>query len=123
MKAIDILFNEIDEINSQIKIEEDTDKKVTLALNIRKIVDIFEGLEELRLEVHWPIDRRDYSKCEVPSNTSRNEPAYDCYLFGLSMQTRFHSRDFVGNSFLDRVLNNQRRALCSPLFLFPIIFP
>lgn len=63
MKAIDILFYEIDKINSQIKKEEDTDKKVTLALNIRKIVDIIEDIEELRLEVHLPIDRRDYSKC------------------------------------------------------------
>lgn len=63
MKAIDILFNEIDKINSQIKNEKDTNKKVTLALNIRKIVDIIEDMEELKLEAHLPINGRDYSKC------------------------------------------------------------
>ena len=63
MRAIDILFNEIDKINSQIKLEEVTFKKVLLALKIRKIVDIIEDMEELRLETHLPIDRRGYSKC------------------------------------------------------------
>ena len=63
MRAIDILFNEIDKINSQIKLEEVTLKKVLLALKIRKIVDIIEDMEELRLETHLPTDRRDYSKC------------------------------------------------------------
>ena len=50
MKAIDILFAEIDKINSQIKKEEDTGKKVSLALNIRKIVDIIEDIEKLRIQ-------------------------------------------------------------------------
>ena len=56
MRAIDILFNEINKINSEIKFEEVTFKKVLLALKIRKIVDIIEDMEELRLETHLLID-------------------------------------------------------------------
>ena len=50
MKAIDIMFDEIDKINSQIKSEEYTYKKVLLALKIRKIVDIIEDMDELQIE-------------------------------------------------------------------------
>ena len=50
MRAIDILFNEIDKINSQIKLEEVTYKKVLLALKIRKIVDIIEDMDRLQMD-------------------------------------------------------------------------
>ena len=50
MRAIDIMFNEIDKINSQIKLEEVTFKKVLLALKIRKIVDIIEDMDRLQIE-------------------------------------------------------------------------
>ena len=48
MRAIDILFDEIDKINSQIKSEDDTYNKVLLALEIGKIVTIIRGLDELQ---------------------------------------------------------------------------
>ena len=48
MRAIDILFNEIDKINSEIKLEKATFKKVLLALRIRKIVDIIEDMDKLQ---------------------------------------------------------------------------
>ena len=48
MRAIDILFNEIDKINSEIKKEEVTFKKVLLAFKIRKIVDIIEDMDRLQ---------------------------------------------------------------------------
>ena len=50
MRAIDILLNEIDKINSQIKLEEATYKKVLLALKIRKIVNIIEDMDKLQIE-------------------------------------------------------------------------
>lgn len=49
MRAIDILFNEIDRINSQIKLEESTYKKVLLALRIRKIINIIEEMDRLQM--------------------------------------------------------------------------
>ena len=64
MRAIDILFDEIDRINSQIKLEENMDKKVTLALNMRKIVDIIEDTLRIegifRFNVVLEIDRGDF---------------------------------------------------------------
>ena len=49
MKAIDILFNEIDKINSQIKLEKETYKKVILALKIREIINIVEDIDRLQI--------------------------------------------------------------------------
>ena len=48
MRAIDILFNEIDKLNTEIKSEELTFKKVLLAFKIRKIVDIIEDMDRLQ---------------------------------------------------------------------------
>ena len=50
MKAIDILFNEIDRINTQIKNEEDMDRKVAFAFQISKIVEIISDVEALRIQ-------------------------------------------------------------------------
>lgn len=62
IKAIDILFNEIDKINSQIKLEKNTYKRVLLAFEIEKIVEIIRGLEELQSEEYLPITKRTYRK-------------------------------------------------------------
>ena len=50
MRAIDILFNEIDKLNSQIKLEEKTYKKILLAMKIRKIIDIIEDMDRLQVD-------------------------------------------------------------------------
>ena len=50
MRAIDILFNEIDKINSEIKSEDNVCRKVFLAFKIGKIVEIIKGMEELRMQ-------------------------------------------------------------------------
>lgn len=50
MKAIDIMFNEIDKINSQIKLEKETYKKVALTLKIRKIINIIEDMDRLQMD-------------------------------------------------------------------------
>lgn len=48
MRAIDILFDEIDKLNFQLKNEEDTDNRVMLAFEIGKIVEIIRGMQELQ---------------------------------------------------------------------------
>ena len=48
VKAIDILFDEIDKINTQIKSEDDTYGKVLLAFEIGKIVKVIQEMEELK---------------------------------------------------------------------------
>ena len=50
MRAIDILFDEIDKINSEIKVEENMYKKLSMALRIKKIVEIIYSIEELRMQ-------------------------------------------------------------------------
>lgn len=50
MRAIDIFFNEIDKLNSQIKSEKETFKKLLLAFKIRKIVDIIEDMDRLQMD-------------------------------------------------------------------------
>ena len=50
MRAIDILFDEIDKINSEIKLEENKHKKIFLAFKIGKIVEIIQKIEELRIQ-------------------------------------------------------------------------
>lgn len=60
MKAIDIMFEEIDKINSQIKLEELTYKKVLLALKIRKIVDIIEEMDRLQIDDGYGYVPRDF---------------------------------------------------------------
>ncbi len=54
MRAIDILFDEIDKLNSQIKLEENTCDRVVLAFEIGKIVEIIRGMEELKLGKLYP---------------------------------------------------------------------
>ena len=64
MRAIDILFNEIDKINSEIKKEEVTFKKVLLALKIRKIVDIIEEMDRLQIDDGSGYTPKDFYYCE-----------------------------------------------------------
>lgn len=67
MRAIDILFNEIDKLNAQIKTEKVTYKRVLLALKIRKIIDIIEEMDRLQI-----VDRRGYA----PSDFYYEEKEY-----------------------------------------------
>lgn len=60
MRAIDILFDEIDKINSEIKSEETTFKKVLLALKIRKIVNIIEDMDRLQMDDGYGYVPRDF---------------------------------------------------------------
>lgn len=56
-RAIDILFDEIDSINSQIKSEEKTHKKVLLAFKIKKIVNIIDEIDKIKnTETYVPTD-------------------------------------------------------------------
>lgn len=64
MRAIDILFNEIDKINDQIKLEELTFKKVLLAFKIRKIVDIIEDMDRLQMDDGYDYIPKDFHYCE-----------------------------------------------------------
>ena len=48
IRAIDIYFNEIDKINSEIKLEKDTYTKVLLAFEIGKIVKVIREMEEFK---------------------------------------------------------------------------
>lgn len=48
MKAIDILFAKIDELNSKIKSESDMKTKVFLAAEIKEIIEIISSINELR---------------------------------------------------------------------------
>lgn len=50
MRAIDTLFDEIDKINSQIKIENKMQDKLFLIHQIRKIIEIIDSIEELRIQ-------------------------------------------------------------------------
>ncbi len=50
MRAIDILFDEIDKLNSKLKKEDDMGKKIVLAFQIGKIVEIIGGIEALRIQ-------------------------------------------------------------------------
>lgn len=50
MRAIDILFDEIDKLNSQIKAEENMHRKIFLAIKIGKIVEIINEIEEMRMQ-------------------------------------------------------------------------
>lgn len=49
MKAIDIMFDEIDKINSQIKQENTMQDKFLLLHQIRKVIEIIDSIEELRI--------------------------------------------------------------------------
>lgn len=60
MRAIDILFDEIDKINSQIKSEKYTFKKVLLALKIKKIVNIIEDMDRLQMDEGYGYVPRDF---------------------------------------------------------------
>lgn len=51
MRAIDILFDEIDKLNAQIKIEENVQKKVFLAFQISKVIEIINEIEKFRIQI------------------------------------------------------------------------
>ncbi len=48
MKAVEILLNEIDKLNSKIKLEEDIDKKVLLAFEIEQVIKIIGEIQVLK---------------------------------------------------------------------------
>ena len=50
MRAIDVLFTKIDELNSNIKLESEIHNKIMLALQIKKIVEIITHIEELKVQ-------------------------------------------------------------------------
>ncbi len=50
MRAIDILFDKIDKINSQIKIEKNMQDKISLAFQIGNIVEIIKEIEKIRIQ-------------------------------------------------------------------------
>ncbi len=50
MKAIDILLNKIDELNSKIKNEDEMINKLHLVFQIEKIISIIKSVEELRIQ-------------------------------------------------------------------------
>ena len=50
MKAIDILFKKLDELNSKIKNETETPNKLILLFQIEKTIDIIKNIEELRIK-------------------------------------------------------------------------
>ena len=51
MRAIDILFNEIDKINTEIKKEEDMNAKIFLAFKLGKVVEIINEIEKARIQI------------------------------------------------------------------------
>ena len=51
MRAIDILFNEIDKINTEIKQEENMHQKVFLAFQMGKIIEIINEIEKMRIQI------------------------------------------------------------------------
>ena len=50
MRAIDIMFAEIDRLNTEIKAEENMYNKLSMALQIKKIVEIIYSIEKLRIQ-------------------------------------------------------------------------
>lgn len=50
MKAMDILLNKIDELNSRIKNEDEMTNKLHLVFQIEKIIQIIRSVEELRIQ-------------------------------------------------------------------------
>ena len=51
MRAIDILFDEIDKINSEIKKEKDMNAKIFLAFKLGKVVEIINKIEKMRIQI------------------------------------------------------------------------
>lgn len=62
MKAIEILFNRIDELNTQIKEEHDIDNKVLIACEIQKTVEIIWSMHELKNQIYLKHWNRDYER-------------------------------------------------------------
>ena len=50
MRAIDILFDEIDKINSLIKTKKNMQDKISLAFQIGNIVEIIKEIEKMRIQ-------------------------------------------------------------------------
>ena len=48
VKAVDVLFDEIDKINSQIKAEDKTFKKVMLVFKLKKVIEAIEIIEKIK---------------------------------------------------------------------------
>ncbi len=52
MKAMEILFNRIDELNAEIKFESDMREKLIKALEIEQIVKVMREMENLRVQAY-----------------------------------------------------------------------
>ena len=50
MRAIDILFDEIDKINTEIKKEEDMYEKLFHVYQIKQIIEIIESIDKQRIQ-------------------------------------------------------------------------
>lgn len=62
MKAIDILFDRIDELNAEIKTESDTSEKVRKALEIEQVIRAVKELDALRWESYLNFDDKHYQR-------------------------------------------------------------
>lgn len=52
MKAMEIIFDRIDEPNAEIKLEGDMREKFVKALEIEQIVKVMRGMEDLRVRAY-----------------------------------------------------------------------
>ena len=62
MKAIDILFDRIDELNAEIKTESDTSEKVRKALEIEQVIPSVKDLHALKWESYLNFDDKHYQR-------------------------------------------------------------
>lgn len=62
MKAIEIMFNEIDRLNEEIKSESDISRKILKALEINQVIKVIKEMKNLQLEEYLPFGDRDYNK-------------------------------------------------------------
>ena len=62
MKAIEIMFNEIDRLNEEIKSESNISQKISKALEINQVIRIIKEMKNLQLEEYLPLGDRDYNK-------------------------------------------------------------
>lgn len=62
MKAIDILFDRIDELNAEIKTESDTSEKVRKALEMGQVIRAVRELDALKWESYLDFDDKHYQR-------------------------------------------------------------
>ena len=62
MKAIEIMFNEIDKLNEEIKSETNIHKKISKAFEISQVIRVIKEMKNLQLEEYLPFGERDCNK-------------------------------------------------------------